>query len=170
MLTKRGDDGVEAAGQRHGGDASPAGRLLPAIRCPLPRLLRRQPYPSRQESAAGHSVAVFEIGPRVSSWRPRAGSSAGDQGVFRSSSEAARSPEGIWDRRLRHCCDDLSKRGCSGSSRRCIGTIGAERPDLLKSSSVNGAETMGPSQVVSLLTCIDCMAHLFCEHSLLLCM
>nr|XP_051201340.1 uncharacterized protein LOC127314848 isoform X5 [Lolium perenne] len=70
MLTKRGDDGVEAAGQRHGGDASPAGRLLPAIRCPLPRLLRRQPYPS---------------------------------------------PEGIWDRRLRHCCDDLSKRGCSGS-------------------------------------------------------
>nr|XP_051201339.1 uncharacterized protein LOC127314848 isoform X4 [Lolium perenne] len=32
------------------------------------------------------------------------------------------------------------------------------------------AQAAGPSQVVSLLTCIDCMAHLFCEHSLLLCM
>ncbi|XP_051201337.1 uncharacterized protein [Lolium perenne] len=55
-------------------------------------------------------------------------------------------------------------------------------PGLLKAFGTGGsaiavmiyprevAQAAGPSQVVSLLTCIDCMAHLFCEHSLLLCM
>nr|XP_051185852.1 uncharacterized protein LOC127299858 isoform X1 [Lolium perenne] len=43
MLTKRGDDGVEAAGQRHGGDASPAGRLLSrAFSAANPTLLGRK--------------------------------------------------------------------------------------------------------------------------------
>jgi hypothetical protein len=35
--------------------------------------------------------------------------------AFTECSYCFRSPEGIWDRRLRHCCDALSKRGCSGS-------------------------------------------------------
>ncbi|XP_051185855.1 uncharacterized protein [Lolium perenne] len=81
------------------------------------------------------------MGPRVSSWRPRAGSSAGDQGVFRSSSEAARSPEGIWDRRLRHCCDALSKRGCSGSRSKSSGVF----IDLYR---LHGASVLGTQSVV----------------------